>query len=179
MERKHTPRYTIMPSNNYMRYFTLLIIIGLIVPVRIEATEPSFLKAYRGAYNITYPKDFPIAGSCAIMFQLKSNFPHKEIIEYYKELFESSGFQNFMDLGATREWRTYHKYYKDQKYRTKEYVASWWDTNNNYLYSLLLRYSTPSEEKNDTTDLSVAIQKVPLSKEDYKKLLREFEQLNK
>ncbi len=168
-----------MSSKICVRYFSFLIIIALMVPARkMMADEINLLQTYSGAYNVTHSQDFPVAGSHAIMFQVKSNFPPQEIIDYYDKLFESSGFQDFTDFGATRKWRTYHKYYQDTKYRTTEYLASWWDINNSYLYSLLLRYSNPSKATNNSKELSVTIQKVPLSKENYTALHRQLEKIS-
>ncbi|BHH83059.1 hypothetical protein [Desulforhopalus sp. 52FAK] len=146
----------------------------MVSPLEIIAGESSFLKIYQGGYKISRQQDFPIVGSTALVFKLNCDFPPKKVIEFYDNIFEVTNTKPFDKLSATRKWRTYHKYYKGKMYRTNEYLASWWDTENNFLYSLNLRYTTLAKVTTDTTELSISLQQVPFTEDDYSMLQKDI-----
>lgn len=169
-----------MAHNCHTFLFSFVLYLAYILsPLEIIASKSSLLKIYQGGYKISHQQDFPIVGSTAVVFKITCDFPPEEIIEFYDNIFEATNATPFMQLSATRKWRIYHKYYKGIKYRTNEYLASWWDTKNNFLYSLGMRYTTPAKVTTDTTELNVSLQQVPFTEEDYFMLQKDIETFDK
>jgi len=159
----------------YFRFLTLFLLFlcySLTILSNIEAFANGLdgLVIYPDAYNVEWNENSPIPGSKAVVFYLDIDFPPSELIEFYESRFANQGASMFPFLGATREWRTYHKFHEGNLFRTKEYLSSWWNHEKDLLYSLALRYTTPATLKKDTTKLKIVIQRIPFSETDYKAL---------